>query len=52
MAVWREAQKIAIYIADQVGIVSQHIWSTVKDPVNFQNSHPVATGAYTGRLSF
>jgi peptide/nickel transport system substrate-binding protein len=35
------------YIADQVAIVPQHIWSTVSDPVKYPDSHPVGTGAYT-----
>jgi peptide/nickel transport system substrate-binding protein len=35
------------YIADQVPIVPQHVWSTIKDPVNYADSNPVGTGAYT-----
>src|SRR5215470_13549077 len=35
------------YIADQIAIVPQHIWSTVSDPVKYTDSHPVGTGAYT-----
>jgi len=36
------------YIADQVGIVPQHIWSTIKgDPAQYIDAHPVATGPYT-----
>ncbi len=35
------------YIADQVGIVPQHIWSTVADPVKYPDTHPVGTGAFT-----
>ena len=35
------------YIADQVAIVPQHIWSTVSDPVKYPDTHPVGTGAYT-----
>ncbi len=34
------------YIADQVAIVPQHIWSTISDPVKYPDSHPVGTGAY------
>ncbi|HEX3648891.1 MAG TPA: ABC transporter substrate-binding protein, partial [Pseudonocardiaceae bacterium] len=34
------------YIADQVPIVPQHIWSTIADPVHYQDKNPVATGAY------
>jgi peptide/nickel transport system substrate-binding protein len=35
------------YIADQVAIVPQHIWSTIADPVKYPDSHPVGTGAFT-----
>jgi peptide/nickel transport system substrate-binding protein len=35
------------YIADQIGIVPQHIWSTVADPVKYPDTHPVGTGAFT-----
>ncbi len=35
------------YIADQVAIVPQHIWSTVSDPVKYPDTHPVGTGAFT-----
>ncbi len=35
------------YIADQVGIVPQHIWAGVKNPVTFPDSNPVGTGPYT-----
>ncbi|HEX5407858.1 MAG TPA: ABC transporter substrate-binding protein [Pseudonocardiaceae bacterium] len=34
------------YIADQVPIVPQHIWSSIKDPVHYADAKPVATGAY------
>jgi peptide/nickel transport system substrate-binding protein len=34
------------YIADQVPIVPQHIWSTIKDPVHYQDKTPVGTGAF------
>jgi peptide/nickel transport system substrate-binding protein len=34
------------YIADQVGIVPEHIWSTIKNPVTYADSNPIATGAY------
>lgn len=33
-------------VAAQV-IVPEHIWSTVEDPVKFQNENPVATGPFT-----
>jgi peptide/nickel transport system substrate-binding protein len=35
------------YIADQVGIVPEHIWSTVKDPTTYQDAKPVGTGPFT-----
>lgn len=34
-------------IADQVSIVPQHIWSTIKDPVGDAVSSPVGTGPFT-----
>jgi peptide/nickel transport system substrate-binding protein len=34
-------------IADQTSIVPQHIWSTIKDPVNELDKNPVGTGPYT-----
>jgi peptide/nickel transport system substrate-binding protein len=34
------------FIADQVGIVPQAIWSKLKNPVNYNDPHPVGTGAY------
>jgi peptide/nickel transport system substrate-binding protein len=34
------------YIADQVGIVSQHVWSKAADPTTYQDSNPVGTGPY------
>jgi peptide/nickel transport system substrate-binding protein len=35
------------YIADQVAIVPQHIWSAIADPVTYADPHPVGTGAFT-----
>jgi peptide/nickel transport system substrate-binding protein len=35
------------YIADQVAIVPQHIWSKIADPVKYPDTHPVGTGAFT-----
>jgi peptide/nickel transport system substrate-binding protein len=35
------------YIADQVAIVPQHIWSSIADPVKYPDIKPVGTGAYT-----
>jgi peptide/nickel transport system substrate-binding protein len=34
------------YIADQVPIVPQHIWSKISNPVTYKDSDPVATGAF------
>src|SRR5215467_5262825 len=35
------------YIADQVGIVDQKVWSTIANPVTYPDKNPVGTGAYT-----
>ena len=35
------------YIADQVGIVSQAIWSKIANPVTYPDKNPVGTGAFT-----
>ena len=35
------------YIADQVAIVPQHIWSKIGNPVKYPDTHPVGTGAFT-----
>ncbi|MCB8878652.1 ABC transporter substrate-binding protein [Acidisoma cellulosilytica] len=35
------------YVADQVGIVPEHIWSKVKDPTTFVDATPIGTGPYT-----
>lgn len=35
------------YIADQVPIIPEHIWSKVGNPVTFKDPHPVATGPMT-----
>jgi peptide/nickel transport system substrate-binding protein len=34
------------YIADQVGIVSQKIWSKIPNPVKYPDTDPVGTGPY------
>ncbi len=34
------------YIADQVPIVPEHVWSKISNPVTYADSNPVATGAY------
>ena len=41
------AETYFYYIADQIAIVPQHIWSTVGDPVKYPDTHPVGTGAFT-----
>jgi len=35
------------YIADQVGIVDQKVWSKIANPVNYPDKTPVGTGAFT-----
>ncbi len=35
------------YIADQTPIVPEHIWASLKNPVTYNDSNPVGTGAYT-----
>jgi peptide/nickel transport system substrate-binding protein len=35
------------YIADQVGIVDQSVWSKVGNPVTYPDKNPVGTGAFT-----
>jgi peptide/nickel transport system substrate-binding protein len=35
------------YIADQVGIVDQSVWSKVANPVTYPDKNPVGTGAFT-----
>ena len=35
------------YIADQIPIVPQHIWSTIANPVSYADANPVGTGAFT-----
>jgi peptide/nickel transport system substrate-binding protein len=34
------------YIADQIGIVDQKVWSKVSDPVKYPDTNPIGTGAY------
>jgi peptide/nickel transport system substrate-binding protein len=34
------------YIADQVAIVPQHIWSKISNPVTYKDANPVGTGAF------
>jgi peptide/nickel transport system substrate-binding protein len=35
------------YVADQLGIVPEHVWSSIKDPVAYKDTSPVGTGPYT-----
>jgi len=39
------------YIADQVGIVDQKVWSKVSNPVTYPDKNPVGTGAFTAGSS-
>jgi peptide/nickel transport system substrate-binding protein len=34
------------YIADQTPIVPQHIWSSIKNPVTYKDSHPIGSGPF------
>jgi peptide/nickel transport system substrate-binding protein len=34
------------YVADQVGIVPEHVWSKASDPSTYQDAEPVGTGPY------
>jgi len=34
------------YIAAQTPIVAKHIWSSIKNPVTYKDSHPVGTGPF------
>ena len=39
------------YIADQIGIVDQKVWSKVSNPVTYPDKNPVGTGAFTAGSS-
>jgi peptide/nickel transport system substrate-binding protein len=39
------------YIADQIGIVDQSVWSKVANPVTYPDKNPVGTGAFTAGSS-
>jgi peptide/nickel transport system substrate-binding protein len=39
------------YIADQVGIVDQKVWSKISNPVTYPDKNPVGTGAFTAGSS-
>jgi peptide/nickel transport system substrate-binding protein len=34
------------YIAAQTPIVPEHIWSTIKNPVTYKDTHPIGTGPF------
>src|SRR5580692_9727699 len=34
------------YIADQIPIVPEHVWSKISNPVTYADSDPIGTGAY------
>jgi peptide/nickel transport system substrate-binding protein len=40
------AVEYLFYIGDQTGIVPEHIWSKVANPVNYTDSSPVGTGPF------
>jgi peptide/nickel transport system substrate-binding protein len=42
-----EAVPYFYYVADQVGIVDQAIWSKIANPVTYLDKDPVGTGAFT-----
>ncbi len=42
----KEAVPYFYYIADQVGIVPEHIWSKVSNPVTYKDANPIGTGPY------
>jgi peptide/nickel transport system substrate-binding protein len=47
-----EAVPYFYYVADQIGIVDQKIWSKISNPINYPDKNPVGTGAYeTGSKS-
>ena len=35
------------YIAGQTPIVAKHVWSSIANPVTYNDAHPVGTGPYT-----
>ncbi len=35
------------YVADQIDVLPQHIWASIKDPVTYADASPVGTGPYT-----
>ena len=39
------------YIADQVGIVDQKVWSKIANPVTYPDKNPIGTGAFTSGSS-
>lgn len=41
------SQPYFYYVADQTSIIPEHIWSTLSNPVTYNDSKPVGTGPYT-----
>jgi len=39
------------YVADQVGIVSQKIWSKISNPAKYPDTNPIGSGPYTAGSS-
>ena len=39
------------YIADQIAIVDQKVWSKIANPVTYPDKNPIGTGAYTASSS-
>ena len=35
------------YVADQIDVLPQHIWASIKNPVTYADASPVGTGPYT-----
>jgi peptide/nickel transport system substrate-binding protein len=35
------------YVADQLWVLPEHIWSKISNPVTYDDSHPVGSGPYT-----
>ncbi|MGO9658647.1 MAG: ABC transporter substrate-binding protein [Acidimicrobiales bacterium] len=35
------------YVADQIDVLPQHIWASIKNPVTYGDASPVGTGPYT-----
>ena len=35
------------YVADQIDVLPQHIWASIKNPVTYADASPIGTGPYT-----